>query len=300
MKKANYSKSSVHAGAGKIPLAVKFRRNFIYIWWLIAPASVNRLVWKAFFVPRRVAANAEEHQFLSQATSFSVKVRNMDIQCWKWGEGPALIFAHGWNGIGIQFKPMIQHFLNNGYAAITFDAPGHGVSGGMASNYFLFSETMRTLLANARQWNIAGLVGHSLGGSAILNALAKSKLTIPAVTIAAPLNLKKLLFAAFDRHGIPRPVYYPLLEKVERSLGYNIDQDNPAHLLQSIGSQILIVHDPSDRAVPYAESMSYSSGIPNIRLFTPNGLGHKKIVNDPVVVHRVAAFIEEYNTAKNI
>lgn len=296
MKEVSYSKNNYSTNVRKIPLRAKIRKALLYIGWLVAPEKVNRLVKKGFFIPRREEVNPADKEFLSKATKFSISVREAEVQGWKWGKGPAIVFAHGWNGIGMQFRSMIEHFFKAGYTVITYDAPGHGISGGTESNYFVFSDTMRAILSKKEEWNIQAVVGHSLGAAAAINALSKNDYRIKAVLIAPPLKIKDLLYNAFNHHGIPYPVYNGLINELQNNLGYNIDKENPGDLLSTIHSETLIIHDTSDRAVPFTDSAHFSAINPEIKLMTTTGFGHGRILREPEVIQKISEFISKYNS----
>jgi pimeloyl-ACP methyl ester carboxylesterase len=281
-------------------LKIKALSALLHGIWLLAPGVVNRLVKKSFFIPRRDVLSVKETEFLSKGQSFTIQVRDKNIICWKWGDGPVVVLAHGWNGRGVQFKPMIKQFLKVGYSVVTYDAYGHGASDGEESNYFMFSETLRAILTHDRRWDIKGLVGHSLGAAAVINALAKEQRSISAVLFAPPMDLKKLLYHAFDSHGIPYPVYHKLIVELEQRLDYSIDLENPKKLLSQINSNILIIHDKLDRAVPHSESEYYASKHSNLELFTTEGFGHGKILRKPLAIQQAIDFIGKYSSAKRL
>ena len=54
----------------------------------------------------------------------------------------------------------------------------------------------------------------------------------------------------------------------------------------------LVVHDSGDRQTPYADAVRLVEGLPDARLVTTDGLGHRKILRDERVLREVVAFVD--------
>jgi pimeloyl-ACP methyl ester carboxylesterase len=222
---------------------------------------------------------------LKSAKPFQIQVHGKTIQCWKWGDGPVILFVHGWNGIGIQFYNFFEPLLKAGNAVVTFDAPAHGVSQGKVTNYFEYSDTVRTILKNSHCQNIRGVIAHSFGASAVINSMSKERLNIDIIAVAPALKLREIIFKAFNQHGIPSKIYLHLISELENVYGYRFDRDNPHLLLNKLKAPILIIHDQDDLLVPYRDSEEMAKKLPHIHLYSTRGLGHKRILNDQTVIN---------------
>ena len=104
-------------------LKQKVLHLFLKMGWMVWPSIVDKLVLRLFFSPVEYRINHAEKLLLKQGKQFYIKVRDRNIQCWRWGKGPAVILAHGWNGRGIQFQPLIDSLIRSNFTVITFDAP---------------------------------------------------------------------------------------------------------------------------------------------------------------------------------
>jgi predicted alpha/beta-fold hydrolase len=261
--------------------------------WMVWPAIVDKLVLRLFFSPVEYKINQLEKSLLDRGRSFQIKIRNKIIQCWRWGEGPTIIFAHGWNGRGAQFQSLIDAIIKANYSVITYDAPGHGSSQGKTSNYFEFTETLRILWQSCKDENVVAVVGHSLGASALINFISKEQFNKDVILIAPALKLRELLFHTFEQHGIPKIVYQNLVQNLELYHGYNIFTDNPVQLIKNIKNDILIIHDKNDKAVPFEDSEHADELYDNINLHATDGLGHKRILNDKIIIETVVGYLEK-------
>lgn len=258
--------------------------------WNVTPTLTKLLVKKMFFTPSSYKITPLEKQYLEDGDSFQLSVHGKTVQCWKWGRGPSVLLAHGWNGRGIQLLHFIEPLIQRGYSVIGYDAPGHGESEGKTSSYFEFTDTIRTLLTTSNGHKIQGVIAHSLGGSATINSIAKENQPLEAVLVAPALRLAELLECFFDHIGVPRHLYHILIQEYEHQFGYDMRQDNPAHLFKKINSKILIVHDKHDPTIPYTDSKELSNEFENILLHTTEGLGHKRILTDESVVDAIVNY----------
>ena len=259
--------------------------------WHLAPNAMKNIILKGFFKPTCYALTPLERQFPENSTSFHIHVHDKRIRCWKWGQGPGILFVHGWNGRGVNFAYFFKPFIDAGYSVITYDAPAHGKSEGHVTNYFELSDTVRSFLDPSHGFNIQGMIAYSIGASAAINCISKEKPLIDVVLIAPALKLKEILFNAFNHHGIPEIIYQNLVTDMERYYGYDVHQDNPDVLAKTISTKMLIVHDKDDRTIPYTDSKILSEKKDNIFLYTTEGLGHKRILRDNAVVDVITSYI---------
>ena len=261
--------------------------GFLNFLWRFTPELTKLLVKRIFFKPSRYRITPVEKHYLDKGESFQISVHDKTVQCWKWGSGPGILLAHGWNGRGIQLHHFIEPLIQKGYSAIAYDAPGHGESQGTTSSYFEFTDTIRTLLTSSNGYDIQGVIAHSLGASATVNSIAKERLPLEAAIIAPALRLAEVLYCFFNEIGVPAPIYQNLIEEYENQFGYDMYRDNPSNLLNEINSRVLIVHDKNDPTIPYVDSKELSNEFENIELHTTAGLGHKRILTEESVVDSI-------------
>jgi predicted alpha/beta-fold hydrolase len=276
----------------------KFFSLLVEVSWKIWPVVTEKIVLRLFFSPVEYKLNAAEKRLLQQGDIFFIKVRNKKIQCWRWGEGPLVILAHGWNGRGIQFQPLIEALIDSGFSVVTYDAPGHGESEGKTSNYFEFSDAVRSLWHTVDKNNVQAVIGHSLGACALLNFISKENYHRQTILIAPALKLREMLFQTFEIHGVPKIVYQNLVQNLESLHGYSIFSDNPSQLIKQIHTDLVVFHDKNDKAVPYADMKHVAEVSNNIHLNTTTGLGHKRILFDRKVIQTIVRNVREKNTIK--
>ncbi|THB75308.1 MAG: alpha/beta hydrolase [Desulfobacteraceae bacterium] len=261
------------------------------VMWTVSKPLTKYLVRQLFFKPGKYKSRPGQAARMTAAEPFTVYSSGQALRCWKVGEGPYVVFDHGWAGRGIQFDHMFDPILASGYGVIFFDNPGHGDSQGAYANYFLLSNALGHLMTYLGNHQVAALVGHSLGAGAVINYLWQSKREIPAVLIAPALDLVDTLTHTFESYGIPKPVYRSLIREVEQETGHAFELENPVDLIQTLDSNLLIIHDLNDRAVPFDPSWAVSQQRENIRLIQTQGLGHIRILSRLEAITPAVEFI---------
>jgi len=259
----------------------------------LAPGLTGRIIKRSFFAPAKPVLSNPAKQYLATGRRFNFQVHGKRICGRQWGQGPGILFVHGWNGRGVQFWPFFETLLNSGYRVVTYDGPAHGESQGKTTNYFEIADTVSAFFDQVAEHNIEGVIAHSLGASAVINHLATRQSDIEAVFVAPALQPGKILRHAFNHHGVPRKVYEKLITKLEYQYGYRLQGDSPHLLARQITSRVLIIHDRDDRTTPYADSKQLSENLNNIVLHTTTGLGHKRILSDSGIMDLVQAYIVE-------
>ncbi|MEX5729311.1 putative OsmC-like protein/alpha-beta hydrolase superfamily lysophospholipase [Rhodovulum iodosum] len=179
-------------------------------------------------------------------------------------EGPpkaTALFAHCFTcGKDIHAARRIaQRLTALGFAVLRFDFTGLGHSGGEFENT-TFTSNVADLVAAARHLEARGLapdllIGHSLGGAAILKAAADIPSARAVVTLAAPFDPEHVTqnFAAADPRIDTRGVMELTLGGRPVRIGPDFLEDVAAESLdpaiRGLGRALLVMHAPRDAVV---------------------------------------------------
>lgn len=131
-------------------------RKVLRFMWRWAPRLTQRVILRLFFTPLFYRNSAQEAACLEEGEPFQFFVHDKIIHAWKWGQGPAVLMVHGWNGRGAQWCRFVPALVEAGYTAIAIDGPAHGDSTGRFTSYFEFTDTVRTLLTRFAELNVHG------------------------------------------------------------------------------------------------------------------------------------------------
>ena len=228
-----------------------------------------------------------------------LQVNGETIATYVWGDPstqPYALLAHGWSSFGLRFLPWVAQLRAQGLAVVTFDQPGHGRSTGKLCTLPEFIATIRAI--GARYGNAALAVGHSLGGAAVTLAQDESWHADRLILVAPAADMKaaaRRFFRFVHLAGYLREPFYAWLH---RRTGVHIDELRVERKLPMLGQPALIVHDLDDADVPWGEGERYAQHWPGARLYTTEGLGHRRVLDAPEVIEAALAFVrgEEVGT----
>ena len=266
-------------------------RRVFRVLWGTSPRLAERLAVKLFFSPRSSPLSEEGKRWLDMGEPFTIRVHDRKIRAWRWGNGPGVLFVHGWSGRGIQFHRFIDPLVRAGFTAIAFDGPAHGASDGRSTSYFEFTDVVRAFFDPGLGLDIRGVVAHSFGAAALINGLARQPDSPGTVLIAPALKLRDMVIHAFERHGVPPNLYENLIAAYEHRFGYSLRRDDPHLRLKDLRRSALVIHDQDDPIIAYQDSRALSQYPGIFTLQTTVGLGHRKILTDPDVVETTVSHL---------
>lgn len=266
----------------------------------IAPKrTVNRAA-RLFATPYASSrSRAQATQGDADMQRSELQINGETIATYVWGDPsiqPYALLAHGWSSFGLRFLPWVAQLRAQGLAVVAFDQPGHGRSSGKLCTLPEFIATIRAI--GARYGNAALAVGHSLGGAAVTLAQDESWHADRLILVAPAADMKaaaRRFFRFVHLAGYLREPFYAWLH---RRTGVHIDELRVERKLPMLGQPALIVHDLDDADVPWGEGERYAQHWPGARLYTTEGLGHRRVLDAPEVIEAALAFVrgEEVGT----
>ncbi|MBC9250070.1 hydrolase [Pseudomonas alcaligenes] len=246
----------------------------------LAPDLVASKMHRAFLTPRELPPRDWELPLLADAERITLR---FGLSALRWGQGPAVLLMHGWEGRPTQFASLIRALVRAGYGVVALDGPAHGRSPGYEANVVLFA---RALLEAASELPpLHAVIGHSMGGAGALLATQLGLRTEALVTIAAPARILGALrrFAHFV--GLPKEARARFVSKVEQSAGMPVARVDVAHYALTMPG--LVVHARDDQMVPFSEAESIHQAWPGSRLLSLPSGGHSKPLGDARLVEAV-------------
>jgi pimeloyl-ACP methyl ester carboxylesterase len=255
----------------------------------IAPGVAARLGRKLFFTPLRARVRDEERVVLARGERFSLEVRGLRVAGRTWGEGPAVLLAHGWGGHAGQMTPLVDPLVAAGFRAVALDFPAHGDSAGSVSSLVHFASALRR--AGALFGPVRGLAAHSLGAAGSTFAISSGLEVERVVFFAPPLGFHSF-WARFQRGvGASQEVMDRMLREAEEWLEVRFDEIVPGALAPRMTAPLLVLHDPQDREVPFEEGAELANRWPGAELRPTPGLGHLRILRDEGSVAAAVGFL---------
>ncbi len=148
-----------------------------------------------------------------------------------------------------------------GYHVLTIDLRGHGLSEGEQQSYgyyeFLDVIVGVDYLMTQPEIEKVGVMGYSLGGSAVVRATAMDGRIKALVVESSFSSLTDAVRDSFSQHtGLPSWPLAPILVKAaERELGLNVEQINSKESLATmVPRPVMIIHGEDDQLFPVSHA----------------------------------------------
>ncbi len=260
---------------------------------LFAPPLAGRMARDLWFrVPPTMAATP----LPPEAEPFTVTSQGAEITGHVFGEGPTVFLVHGWGGRGSQLAAFVEPLVAAGHRVVLFDAPahgdsGHGPAGPKRTHGVEFGQALDAVFA--RFGPAHAVIAHSLGAVATYLTLRFGWLGTDRLVLLAPMVEAGSLFDQFQAAlGFGARTRRAFDREVDAFVGLPIaefDAIVQASYVDPVPT--LVVHDLGDRQTPHADAQRLVEELPDARMVTTDGLGHRRILRDPAVIARVVNFV---------
>ena len=258
-----------------------------------AGAAMAERMW--FTVPPLPGTARREHPDLPPYERLTVDVGGQMVRGRSYGTGPTVLLVHGWGGWGMQLAAFVPPLMATGYRVVTYDALSHGSSdpGPTGARHSSAMEFIAVLEAvGTATGPPVGVVAHSLGAMAVAGAIKNGLELERAVFLAPSQHPAHLTYYLGDLLGFGPRVRARLLDRVERNVGARLDDFDAAAVPRSASTPpVLVIHDRDDGHTPHAGGVAIAEAWPDAMLISTEGLGHHRILRDPMVVRESVEFI---------
>lgn len=217
---------------------------------------------------------------------------NKRVVLYQYGESSKkILLVHGWSGRGTQLFKIADELVKAGYSTISFDAPAHGKSPGKTT---IMSEFVETILEIDQQFGpFEGAVGHSLGGMSLLNAVKKRFKIKRLAIIGSGDVVQDILDDFVEKLELKPSISLKLREHFEKKYGQEMDSYSGYKSAMEIAIPVLVIHDKNDPEVAVSAGINIHNHLKNGTLYLTEGLGHRKILGNPIVIEKVVHFVKQ-------
>lgn len=244
-------------------------------------------VLQAFLTPRPPRAPAPD--FLPGAELLQLDTPSGRVALLRAGHGPTVLLLHGWEGQAADLAAFAPPLLEAGFQVLAMDLPAHGQSEGRQTNIPHSARALRAV--GSAVGPLHAVIAHSVGSAVLAEALHAGLVAERAVLIAAPAHYAAYArqvgtLAGLDAAGIAR-----LLDLLREPLGIDIHEVSLPRRAAALTQPALFVHSADDRVVAIADSEASAAAWPGARHLRLDGLGHRRILQEPAVVAEALQFI---------
>lgn len=257
----------------------------------LAPRAASALAFRIFLSAPRPRRPGWEERILVGARRRDLRTDVGRVATWSWGptDAPAVLLVHGWGGRGSQLGALVEPLLAAGFAVYTFDAPGHGDSAGRRSSFPEMEEALRAVAAEIG--SLAGLVAHSAGAAVAQAAFCRGLEAERLVYVAAGADPMEFTREFGRQLGVAEPVVQAMRRRIETRFRVALADYQMLDRADGQLTPLLLAHDRDDRETPFAGSAALAERWPAARLTATEGLGHRRILRDPLVIGRILSFL---------
>lgn len=238
-------------------------------------------------VPKR---ELEMDQKSIQKTIFVPAIQK-NITVYQYGKSDRkILLVHGWSGRGTQLFKIADELLKNDYSTISFDAPAHGKSEGKTT---IMSDFIFSILEIEKQYGPFEIaIGHSLGGMSVLNAIKDGLRVKKAIIIGSGDIVQDILDEFISKLGLKQKISNRLRDRFENKYQVKMDNFSAYRAAQKIEIPVLVIHDKDDPEVSVEAGINIHKNLKNGTLFLTEGLGHRKILGNQIVIKKLFDFIK--------
>lgn len=273
----------------QVPKFIVLIGRFLY---RISTNLAEKFARKLFITPIKHKIPKREFQMeaTSQQTKLFIPSINKEIVVYAYGNSSKkILLVHGWSGRGTQLVKIADAFIENEYSIISFDAPAHGKSGTKTTLMLEFIESILEVEKHYGPFEFA--VGHSLGGMSILNAVKKGLQVKKVVVIGSGNSVINIVNTFIEKIGLPNNVAVLMKNNFEKKYHFEMESFSAYVAAKEVEIPVLVIHDTDDEDIPVSEAYHLAENLTNKEILITNNLGHRKILGDTKVIHKIVEFL---------
>lgn len=256
----------------------------------VSPYLTFKLATLVFFSPFRFKTPSKELQFRQKAKLRTTPFSNNRVVIYEWGQSnTAVLLVHGWSGRATQVAHLGQHMVKAGYKVISFDAPAHGQSNGRHTHFMEFAALIQEM--KSRYPEINYVVGHSMGGTAVGHALSEGLKIEKAVIIGAPASTNWVLKTYCEKINVSPKIEQRIKQHIENKFDVTFEATGLNKISKKLTTACLIIHCEDDQETPVKDAHIIHSKWKNSTLAITTNLGHRRILKDTTIAHKIINFL---------
>ena len=205
------------------------------------------------------------------------------------GGGPTVVLVHGWNGTSGDLSAFVGPLRDTGRRVVAIDLPAHGRSSGRFSDLPQTVDAVEAVLR--REPNVEAVIAHSFGVPATVLAAARGVPLPRVVLVSGPISVEPYLQKFAQVLGVSEATWTVMQRRLRAFLQKaGLSSVELTGVAPRLETRALIVHDRSDREVPFLSAQALHRAWGGSELMATEGLGHRRLLADPAVVERAVRF----------
>ncbi|RMG30171.1 MAG: alpha/beta hydrolase [Methanobacteriota archaeon] len=263
----------------KIPRSIRTIRFLTKLLSMVSPNLAAKFLMPIFSKPGRFK---NSYRIEGAGSSF-IRFNGKKIHLLTKGQGEKVLVVHGWGASIYQMRHIINTLAENGFQAISFDGPAHGLSEG---RYTDGREIAELILKLCKEMDICNVISHSFGGFATIVAISRGLKLKKFIAISLPVNDDPLFGIFFRTFQVPPKTQQELRKRFEQRIGVKIEEYLPINMEITL-PPTTIIHDRDDPITKFEHMMQFARKHTECNVVETKGLGHRRILKDLHVLRQI-------------
>jgi pimeloyl-ACP methyl ester carboxylesterase len=276
-----------------------FARKKAGLMGKFVPGWTSNKIDEMLFTPK--ASDIKSARLPRGINQSIIKTRDGDIQTYRTGKGPTVVFVHGWGGGAYQFFPLMRGLTQCGFTAIAFDQLGHGLSDKKPATLQQSIATTNHVFHSVQSSadGLCAVVGHSTGCITIANARSALVMDRPLFLISPVFNYKLYFLKKLVKLNLPAHQVKEYANSFAKTYRSEYQKFELGRNLARYGDTTLIAHDESDSESAVSDSEQFCARYPLTRLLVTKNADHVRIINSETVWQELKSHLNYDDTTVN-
>ena len=251
---------------------------------------------KLFHYPVNTKRKNKYERSLPKPEYFDIPLYNkLTLQGYRWGKvsDPKVLLVHGWSTTSRSMSHFTEQLLKEGYQVLSYDALRHGNSQGTFADLSSWADSVQAAMQAIGP--VECIIAHSFGAAAVTVA-SKRGLKTDKLALISPIHDIQAVANRFAKYfGIHDEIIQEMTRYTwhQNQGSFSKYGKNWHDILNSkFHVPTLIIHDEEDAEISVEHSKEILELWPWSELLLTHGLGHRRILDDKIVVHKVVDFIK--------
>ncbi len=240
---------------------------------VVPEAMADSITRSLAAMTQRPRVSSFEQAAMAHASRMRYGENNKNV-AWVWGDGPLVIFVHGWSGRAAQMAPLALHVANLGFRSVAIDVTGHGDSPKRHTRWDYFFRDIAVLSQSLHE-EVYAYIGHSAGALSMMAARALK-------------GIHAQRYACICAPSFP----FPPINVIQKKL--NPKESVVEHYKEFIAGQFeTTFYDETDRFVNHREGDKIQTICPGAQVVKTRAYSHQQILAAPELAQTLGAFLQK-------
>lgn len=279
-------------------------RTYFRLGSRLMPGLVGRQALAVFGMPLgQPGVNESQRAVLARAQASFVESMSRRVRVYRWQArdarlGRTVLLVHGWASRAARMVDWVDPLTAAGYDVVALDLPAHGESQGRSVNVTEMACAVRRVAEECGP--IYAFMTHSFGALVSARALSQGDPRYGArveverlIMVGAPISLYELANRFGEWVGLSEKGLAAHNQRCREVVDHAWERYDVPSLLSDFDTPTLVIHDRGDKEQPVENCAFIGSRLRNARCLVTDGLGHRRILQDPAVIARCIAFLAD-------